>query len=61
MTKFRFNMFPAVDHLKGLTLNEIMTDEIRRVIILLETEKDDTSIPDKNEDSSRYLLSKLLH
>jgi hypothetical protein len=54
-------MFPAVDHLKGLTLNEIMTDEIRRVIILLETEKDDTSIPDKNEDSSRYLLSKLLH
>ncbi len=40
MRSNRLNIF-TVDSLKGLTLKEILTDEMRRVIILLETEKKD--------------------
>ena len=60
MTQYKINLFPF-DSLKRLTLNEIMTDEMRRVIILLETEKNDVPLADTNRNSSRYSLNKVLH
>jgi hypothetical protein len=60
MTQYKINLFP-IDSLKRLTLNEIMTDEMRRVIILLETGKNDIPLTDTNRNSSRYSLNKILH
>ena len=41
MSKYNLNLL-TVDPLKNLTLNEILIDEMRRAIILLETNKDET-------------------
>ena len=52
MVHFNLTVFPPFEPMKGYSLKDIMTDEMRRVIILLETEKTDAPFPETDPNDS---------